>query len=130
MFNSLGWPEIGLLIVLALFIFGPERLPKMIGEAGRMLRTLRAMANNAREDLKTELGPELGDLDLASLNPKTFIRQNLFDGQDPAEALGLNGYRIDDGPSDAPPAAPPNGRPKQHKPLTAGERAPFDVDAT
>jgi sec-independent protein translocase protein TatB len=78
-FNSVGWGEIALLVVIALFVFGPERLPKMAAEAGRMLRTLREMANNARSDLQAELGPELGDLDLASLNPKTFIRKNLFD---------------------------------------------------
>ena len=118
MFDSLGWPEIGLLIVVALFVFGPERLPKMIAEAGRMIRALRTMANNAREDLKTELGPELGDLDLTSLNPTSFIKKNLFDGQDPAEALGL------DSPLglDAPPV--------RQRPLTEGERAPYDVDAT
>lgn len=120
MFNSLGWLEIGLLVVLALFVFGPERLPKMIAEAGRMLRALRTMANNAREDLTTELGPELGDLDLASLNPKTFIRKNLFDDQDPIEALGL----------DNPPASSVAPAPTRQRPLAEGERAPYDVDAT
>lgn len=118
MFNSLGWPEIGLLIVVALFVFGPERLPKMIGEAGRVLRTLRTMANNAREDLKSELGPELGDLDLASLNPKTFIKKNLFDGEEPAEALGLDAPSLQ--------KTPPAGK----RALAAGEPAPYDSDAT
>ena len=122
MFNSLGWPEIGLLIVVALFVFGPERLPKMIGEAGRMLRALRTMANNAREDLKTELGPELGDLDLASLNPKTFIKKNLFDGQEPAEALGLD--------TPLPPQRAMAAEPPGQRPLAVGESAPYDVDAT
>lgn len=116
MFNSLGWPEIGLLIVVALFVFGPERLPKMIAEAGRMIRALRTMANNAREDLKTELGPELGDLDLASLNPKTFIQKNLFDDQDPVEALGLE--------------TPAPTMQIRQRPLAEGERAPYDADAT
>lgn len=77
-FNSLGWPEIAVLLVVALVVFGPERLPKAAAEAGRMLRTLRQLANTAREDLKAELGPELGDLDLASLNPRTFVRKNLL----------------------------------------------------
>lgn len=122
MFNSLGWPEIGLLIVVALFVFGPERLPKMIGEAGRMLRALRTMANNAREDLKSELGPELGDLDLASLNPKTFIKKNLFDGQEPVEALGLD--------APAPSQRAVSVEKVLPRPLAAGEPVPYDIDAT
>lgn len=127
MFNSLGWPEIGLLIVVALFVFGPERLPKMIGEAGRMLRTLRTMANNAREDLKSELGPELGDLDLASLNPKTFIKKNLFDGQEPAEALGLESLGLD---TPAPTQRAVSVEKVRPRPLAAGEAVPYDIDAT
>ena len=112
MFNSLGWPEIALLVVVALFVFGPERLPKMIGDAGRMLRTLRTMANNAREDLKSELGPELGDLDLTSLNPKSFVRKHLMEDDD----------LFDDGAPQRTPAV--------QRRLRAGERAPYDVDAT
>lgn len=130
MFNSLGWPEIGLLIVVALFVFGPERLPSMIGEAARMLRALRTMANNAREDLKTELGPELGDLDLASLNPKTFIKKNLFDDQDPAEALGLADSAPRQRQVAAEPARQSLTKPARQAPLADGERVPYDVDAT
>ncbi|MEP6696872.1 MAG: sec-independent translocase [Pseudonocardiales bacterium] len=120
MFNSLGWPELILLMVIALFVFGPERLPKMAAEAGRMLRTLRQMANNARSDLQAELGPELGDLDLASLNPKTFIRKNLFDDEllDGANPLG------------GPPPVVGRQRTPAQRPLTEGEPAPYDADAT
>lgn len=121
MFNSLGWPEVALLVVIALFVFGPERLPKMAAEAGRMLRALRQMADNARSDLQAELGPELGDLDLASLNPKTFIRKNLFD----EELLG------DGGPSEGQqPAIARQPDRRAQRPLAEGERAPYDVDAT
>jgi len=115
-FNSLGWPEVALLVVIALFVFGPERLPKMAAEAGRMLRTLRQMADNARSDLQAELGPELGDLDLASLNPKTFIRKNLFDGEDLL--------------SDTPPAVVRQPNRAAQRPLAEDERAPYDADAT
>ncbi len=120
MFNSVGWPEVALLVVIALFVFGPERLPQMAAEAGRMLRTLRQMANNARSDLQAELGPELGDLDLASLNPKTFIRKNLFD-----EGLLDGEDAVDARPATARQAARPAPRP-----LTDGEPAPYDADAT
>src|SRR5207237_229634 len=86
-FNSLGWPEISVLIVLGLFVFGPERLPGMAADAGRLLRRVRAYAKGLTEDLKTELGPEVGDLDLASLNPKTFVRKHLLEDDD--EPIGI-----------------------------------------
>ncbi len=118
MFNSLGWPELALLLVIALFVFGPERLPKMIAEAGRMLRALRQMANSAKADLQAELGPELGDLDLASLNPKTFVRKHLLDDED------LFGDAFDE------PSPEPAPRPARTRVLRDGEPAPYDIDGT
>ena len=46
MFSNLNWWEIMGLALLGLFIFGPERLPKVISEGVRMLRGLREMARN------------------------------------------------------------------------------------
>ncbi|MFN2521567.1 MAG: sec-independent translocase, partial [Candidatus Limnocylindria bacterium] len=71
-----------MLAVLGLFIFGPERLPGMAAEAGRALRRVRQYAKGMTEDLRAELGPEVGDLDLASLNPKNFVRKHLFEDDD------------------------------------------------
>jgi sec-independent protein translocase protein TatB len=74
-FNNLGFWELGGLILLALFIFGPERLPKVIGDGMRLLRNLRSMARNATDDLSRELGTEVR---LEDLHPKTFIRKHLI----------------------------------------------------
>lgn len=79
MFNNLGIWELGGLILLALFIFGPERLPKVIGDGMRMLRNLRSMARNATDDLSRELGTEVR---LEDLHPKTFIRKHLISEED------------------------------------------------
>jgi sec-independent protein translocase protein TatB len=108
-FNSLGWPEISVLVVLGLFVFGPERLPGMAAEAGRTLRKLRQYAKGLTDDLKAELGPEVGDLDLASLNPKTFVRKHLLEDDDEAYA--------------APPV-------RSYRPLPPSEPAPWDPDTT
>jgi sec-independent protein translocase protein TatB len=81
-FNGVGWPEIAVLLVIGLFVFGPERLPKAARDAGRMLRQLRQMATGMRNDLRSELGPELADLDLRSLHPRTFVRKHLFEDDD------------------------------------------------
>jgi len=74
MFENLNWWEIGALLMLALLIFG-ERLPKVIGDGLRMLRGLRAMAQNATTDLSRELGT---DIQLQDLHPKAFIRKHLL----------------------------------------------------
>ncbi|MCA1711320.1 MAG: Sec-independent protein translocase subunit TatB [Actinobacteria bacterium] len=106
MFNHLGWGEISVLLVLGLFVFGPERLPGMAAEAGRALRKVRTYAKGLTDDLKTELGPEIGDLDLRSLHPKTFVQKHLFEDEPAA------------------PAAP------RYRPLAPTEPAPWDPDAT
>ena len=112
MFENLGWGEIVVLLVLALFVFGPERLPTLAAEAGRGLRKVRTYVKGMTADLKTELGPELGDVDLASLNPRTFVQKHLFADDD-------------DEPS---PAA--DRRARAGGTLPVGEPAPWDPDAT
>jgi sec-independent protein translocase protein TatB len=81
-FENLNWWEIGGLLLLALLIFG-ERLPKVIGDGLRMLRGLRAMAQNATSDLSRELGT---DIQLQDLHPKAFIRKHLL-SEDEEDAL-------------------------------------------
>nr|WP_296071794.1 preprotein translocase subunit TatB [uncultured Actinoplanes sp.] len=80
MFENLNWWEIGALLMLALLIFG-ERLPKVIGDGLRMLRGLRAMAQNATTDLSRELGT---DIQLQDLHPKAFIRKHLLSEEEEA----------------------------------------------
>lgn len=109
-FNSLGWQEILLLAVLGLVIFGPERLPKAASDAAKMLRQLRDMARGAASDLRTELGPELADLDLRGLHPRRFVEDALFgDGDEPGKTdLSRPATAV----------------------LAAGELPPYDPDAT
>ncbi len=96
------------LLLIGLFVVGPERLPTVAADAGRALRKLRMMLKGITEDLKAELGPEVGDLDLASLHPRAFVQRHLFSDDDATEA-----------------PAPPRSRP-----LAAGEVAPWDPDTT
>jgi sec-independent protein translocase protein TatB len=112
-FDNLGWGELAVLLVLALFVFGPERLPTMAAEAGRALRKVRLYAKGMTDDLRTELGPELGDVDLASLNPRTFVAKHLL---------------ADDDEDDEPVVR--DRRPPASAPLAAGEAAPWDPDTT
>ena len=65
--------------VLALLVFGPDKLPSLAQDAARLLREVRKMATGARADLKESLGPELSDLNLSDLDPRSFVKRNLFD---------------------------------------------------
>ena len=108
MFGSLGWLEIVTLLVVALLIFGPDKLPSVARDAAQMLRQLRTMAKDARGQIKSELGPEFSDFDLDSLNPRTFVRKNLFEDPDeddrPPRRNGSHpDSRTSDGGSDRAP---------------------------
>jgi sec-independent protein translocase protein TatB len=70
------------LAVLAIVIFGPDQLPKIASQAGRMLRELRRMAEGATDELREGLGPEFADFDVTDLHPKNFVRKHLMDGFD------------------------------------------------
>ncbi len=68
--------------VIALVVFGPDRLPQLARDAGRTLRQLREMAQSARTELKAELGDTVGEFDFSDLNPRTFVRKHLLDDLD------------------------------------------------
>ncbi len=109
---NVGLPEMSVILLLALFVFGPERLPGVAAEVGKGLRQIRAYLRGVTDDLKTELGPEMGNLDLASLHPKAFIQKHLWDDEDDALVEQLA------------------GRPRGSLPLAAGETPPWDPDTT
>ncbi len=76
---DLSMTKILVLAVIALIVFGPNELPKVASQAGRMLRDLRRIAEGAKADLRDGLGPEFENFDFDDLNPKTFVRKHLFD---------------------------------------------------
>jgi sec-independent protein translocase protein TatB len=75
---NIGPLEFVVLAAVALIVFGPDRLPELAKDAARMLKTLRDLAQGARSQLNSELGPEFADFDLSSLNPRTAIRNALL----------------------------------------------------
>jgi sec-independent protein translocase protein TatB len=78
--NIGGW-ELIVVILVGLFIFGPDKLPKAISDGVRVLRQLRDMARNATGDLSRELGT---NIELEDLNPKTFLRKHVLSEDDEA----------------------------------------------
>jgi len=114
-FNSIGWPEIIVLALAALFIFGPERLPGLAKDAAQGLKRVRSAITGVREQMHDSLGddlPELRDLDLRKYHPKTFIRTQLFGDDDEVQPTATR-------------SAPAAARPRDH-----ATPPPFDLDAT
>lgn len=129
--------EIILLLVLAIVLFGPEKLPELARKTARVLHYVRRIANDAQGRLREELGPDYADLQLSDLNPKAFIAKHLGpDATDELESVAqdLRGARtnLDDavtatpvleaGP-DAAEAAGSTVPPERQLP-------PFDAEAT
>lgn len=83
---DINGPEFLLLLVLAIILFGPERLPDLARKAARIVQYLRTAAGSAQEQLSKELGPGFENLDLRDLNPKSFIQKHLLDEVDPIVA--------------------------------------------
>jgi sec-independent protein translocase protein TatB len=81
-FNDVGGLEIVALVILAVIVFGPEKLPKMIQDAARVIRRIREFSENAKQDIRNELGPEFKDFEFDDLNPKTFVRKQLLENED------------------------------------------------
>jgi sec-independent protein translocase protein TatB len=89
MFDSIGWGEIAVLALAALFIFGPDRLPGLTKEAATALRHVRSALRDVRGQVGGILGDELAelrDLDLRRYHPKTFLREQLLRDDEPTAA--------------------------------------------
>ena len=76
---GVGLPEFAVIAVIAIFVFGPDRLPDLARQAGRMAKQVKQMANNARDELRDELGPEFADLELRDLDPRTIVRKHIME---------------------------------------------------
>ena len=86
-----GWEFIAL-IVLAVVILGPERLPEYAAKLGRLVRQARAMAEGAKGQLREQMGPEFDDIDWRQYDPRQYdprriVREALLDPT-PADADG------------------------------------------
>jgi sec-independent protein translocase protein TatB len=120
-FLDLSFTKILVLGVVALVIFGPDRLPTIAAQAGRFLRELRRMADGARTELQDSLGPEFSQFDIADLNPRYFVRKHLVN-----EIAGdLFGGQVATGDGIAG-LSPDLVTPR----LSPEERPPYDTEAT
>lgn len=126
MFTNFGWGEILLILVVAVVVFGPDRLPKLAADLAKGIRMVRGWAQKARNELADEVGPEFRDLDLTALNPRTFIQKALLE-DDPLDDAPT---RRSNGSVNGSAVGSANGSPSAAAQLPPGEQAPYDSEAT
>ena len=110
---GIGLPEFMVIAVVAVIVFGPDRLPDFARQAGRLVRQVRQFTQAARDDLRAELGPEFADFELTDLDPRRAVRKYINEVWDE-----------DDEEATQPPLR------AGQRPLEDGELPPYDVDAT
>jgi sec-independent protein translocase protein TatB len=133
---DISGPDFLVLIVAALFILGPERLPGAARWLGQTVRKVREYATGARDQLAAEVGDDFDDLrkplqDLARLrngDARRVLAQQLLDasgGYDPHEDLRDIATLPGDSHLDRRTATA-----LSMTQVAAGGRPPFDPDAT
>ena len=108
---DVGPLELLVIIVVAVFVFGPDKLPDFARQAGRLVRQIKTFSQAARDDIRAELGPEFAEFELTDLDPRKAVRKFIDDAWD----------EDDDSPAETPAG---------HRPLGDDERPPYDSDAT
>lgn len=106
---GMGLPELAVIALVAVLVFGPDRLPELAKQAGQLVRKGRRFATAARDELRSELGPEFADLELSDLDPRVLVRKHILEAMDE-----------DDDPT-TPPAV---------ERLPEGALPPYDTEAT
>ncbi|MBW1602953.1 Sec-independent protein translocase subunit TatB [Streptomyces sp. JJ66] len=155
MFMDMGPLEFAVLFILAVLLFGPDKLPKLIQDVAGFVRKIRQFSDSARDDIRNELGPDYQDFEFQDLHPKRFAQKHLMGDGD---ALGLGELRNDldvredlrrfdlrkelsevadavngrdtPGPVAADGASGTPDLLRKKDTTAAGERPPFDADAT
>lgn len=157
-FVDINSGEFLILLILALIVIGPKRLPEYVAKLRQWIRQARDMADGAKTQLKAEMGPEYQDIDWRQYDPRQYdprkiVREALFDdpNADVAQELGLSegqarraeqneaaaapagntGPAVGaEGPVGAEVGAPPPVRSHVDNTYHPDRMTPFDVDAT
>lgn len=105
--------------IIAVFLLGPERLPYYASQLARLVKSLRNMANGAKERMREEMGPDFDDVDWKKLDPRQYdprriIREALLEDEQPVTVR--------------PPVE--GAYAQRQRRLKEGQAAPFDAEAT
>ena len=70
------------LVVLGLFLVGPDRLPSAARDFARILHKIRNFTTYASNELKENLGPGFENLEVTDLNPKKLAKKLIDDAME------------------------------------------------
>ena len=125
MFGINGW-ELVIILVVAMLVIGPERLPVYAEQLGSLVRRGRDLLQNAKSRVDDELGPEFNDVDWSKLDPRQYdprkiVRDALLDDSPPSAYSGSAASRAAERNGTAPAPAGASAEPG---------KAPYDDEAT
>ncbi|MDN5715780.1 MAG: hypothetical protein L0G89_00955 [Janibacter sp.] len=123
--------EFLVLILLAFIILGPKQLPEYAAKLARVVVKARRLANDAKVQLKEQMGPEYEDLDWRQYDPRQYdprriVKQALLEPLDDA-------FSLDDTPAATSSSATSSSAAASSEPaaLTAvPSGTPWDPEAT
>jgi sec-independent protein translocase protein TatB len=127
-FGINGW-ELVIILVVAMLVIGPERLPVYAEQLGSLVRRGRDLLQTAKARVDDELGPEFNDVDWSKLDPRQYdprkiVRDALLDDTPYAGPAAA-------GSAAAARAAERNGTPSASVGAAAEPgKAPYDDEAT
>jgi sec-independent protein translocase protein TatB len=81
---GLTFDKLIIIAVIAVFLVGPDRLPAYAAQLARVVKSLRTMADGAKDRMREEMGPEFDEVDWTKLDPRQYdprriIREALLD---------------------------------------------------
>lgn len=126
--------EVLVLLVVALVVVGPERLPAYAEQLATWTRSLRTFVSSAKDRVATELGEEAQEVDWASLDPRRYdprriVREALLDEPGPPPAVTGRTYSTARTRTGSTAAGAQPGAGGERRGASAGP-APFDDEAT
>ncbi|MEZ0164675.1 Sec-independent protein translocase TatB [Kineococcus sp. LSe6-4] len=121
--------EFLVLLVVALVVLGPERLPHYAEQLAGLVKSARRFAKGAQAQMREELGPEFDDIDWQKLDPRQYDPRRIV-----REALTEAWDDDDDPPAKKSTPATGGGAgvdlgKKSAEPAKAAP-VPYDEDAT
>lgn len=64
--------KILVILVIAMFVIGPDRLPVYAKKLGEFVRGFKRVADGAKDRLRDEMGPEFDDVNWKQLDPRQY----------------------------------------------------------
>jgi len=128
---GLTFDKLLIILVIAVFLIGPDRLPGYAAQLARLVKTLRGFADGAKDRMREEMGPEFDEVDWRKLDPRQYdprriIREALLD--DPAPAAPVKPVSPS-GPTTTPKYRESAYEQRQRK-LGKAKPAPYDAEST